>query len=344
MIDLRTGIPGSGKTLSMVEALNKLLLRWEKHPEEARAIFVHNIKNLALPHAVLPLTDAPGKGGQVQIIPDWEALPDGSLVIIDECQDLFPPRSSQTAAPAHIAWFNTHRHKGFDVWITTQHPKLIDFSVRALVGKHMHFRRLFGGQRSAVYEWDGCSDNLSGMKDAVMSYYGFPKKAFQFYKSAEVHTKQNFKLPRWLIIPVIGVLLSFYAVPRAYSVLAGSVSGQGLKSSATKEQAKPGGAAIAATGPGVSAQSRPAPPPASPPGNPMQSAAAPAQTLLAGCIAMRNRCECFDAQLLRVEVPLEVCKESSHRVGTLAMPLAVKADIPAQQVLASAPAEAPPLH
>ena len=40
MIELNTGVPGSGKTLSMVQRLSKLQARWEEHPDEARPVFV----------------------------------------------------------------------------------------------------------------------------------------------------------------------------------------------------------------------------------------------------------------------------------------------------------------
>lgn len=231
MIELRTGVPGSGKTLSMVQQLSKLFKRWETHPEEARPVFVSGIPDLVFPVAEMPLTSVQiNKAGSPSLVPDWESMPSGSLVIIDECQGCFPPRSSATVTPAHVAWLNTHRHNAFDIWLTTQNPKLIDASVRSLVGKHQHYRRLFGGQRAAVYEWDACSDNLSGMKQAVISYWAYPKKVFSWYKSAESHTKQSFKLPRWLLIPVVGVVLGFFFIPRAFSVVANGVSGKGVSS------------------------------------------------------------------------------------------------------------------
>ena len=245
MIDLNTGIPGSGKTLSMVQRLAKLFARWESNPEEARPIFVLGIPELALPHSPLPLKSVVvGKAASPSLVPDWEEMPDGSLVIIDEAQGIFPPRSSASTAPAHVAWLNTHRHRGFDLWITTQHPKLIDGSVRALVGRHQHFRRMFGMSRSVIYEWDACSDNLGGMSNAVKTYWGFPSSAFKWYKSAEIHTKQKFKLPLWLLILPIGILMAVYFFPRAYTALSGAISGRGLDSSSTppKEGGGQGGA------------------------------------------------------------------------------------------------------
>lgn len=133
--------------------------------------------------------------------------------------------------PDHVAFLNTHRHHGFDITLITQHPRLIDTSARALVGKHQHFRRLFGRQVAVCYEWDSCSDTLGGIANAVMSKFSFPKKAFTWYKSAEVHTKQTFRLPKWLFIPVIGVVLGAVAVPFAYSRITSLGSADKLRTS-----------------------------------------------------------------------------------------------------------------
>lgn len=230
MIELITGIPGSGKTLSKVQELAKLQKRWESHPDEARPVFVLGIPDLALPHATVPLKSVQAdKAGTVRLVPDWSEMPDGSLVIIDECQGVFPPRSSQSTPPEHVAWLNTHRHRGFDLWITTQQPKLIDSSVRALVGRHKHFRRVFGMQRSVVYEWDACSDSLAGMNNAVKTYWPFPSGAFKWYKSAEIHTKQKFKMPLWLGILPLGIIMCVYFFPKAYSAITNPKSSRDVK-------------------------------------------------------------------------------------------------------------------
>lgn len=252
MIGLNTGVPGAGKTLSMVQELAALIDRWKAHPEEGRPIFICGIPDLALPHAVMPLKSVQvAKAGAPMLVPDWDEMPDGSLVIIDEAQGCFPPRSSASVAPAHVAWLNTHRHRGFDIWLTTQHPKLIDGSVRALVGKHKHYRRLFGGSRAMVYEWDACSDSLSGMNNAVTSHWSYPKKVFDWYKSAEIHTKQKFKLPKWLLILPMGILLAVIFVPRTYIVLSSIISGKGMPSKDVK-------AASVDVAPGVSVPVLPA--------------------------------------------------------------------------------------
>lgn len=201
MIYLNTGIPGSGKTLNMVLELKKVFDDFETNPDSARPVFVSGIKELALPHSELPLMSVI-VGKTVRLVPDWDSMPDNSLVIIDECQGIFPPRSTGSAIPDHVAFLNTHRHRGFDIWITTQSPALIDMNVRKLVGRHRYFRRLFGKAVSSVYEWDECSDNHR-VKSAVHWLWKFPANVFDLYKSAEVHTKQTFRKPWWLYLVIV---------------------------------------------------------------------------------------------------------------------------------------------
>lgn len=308
MINLRTGTPGACKTLSAVEALAKMQARWGKNPEEARPIFVHGVKDLALPHAPVPVKEWREGGAKPPVmVPDWDAMPDGSWVLIDEAQSFFPPRSSAATPPPHVAWLNTHRHRGFDIEVITQHPKLIDGSLRALVGKHQHFRRLFGGQRSYCYEWDACSDSLSGLNNAVGGYYPFPKKAFQWYKSAEVHTKQKFKLPKWLLIPVIGIVIGLVAIPRAYSVLTGGIMGKGLSAKVASATASAPAASAAVAAVSAPAQSS------------LVHAVAEAikPTPVAGCMATPTKCLCVDQAGLAAHVDEDVCRAAAVTLGGL---------------------------
>lgn len=303
MIELNTGVPGSGKTLSMVERLAKLQARWEAHPEEARPVFVLGIPDLILPHSPLPLKSVQvQKSGSLVLVPDWDEMPDGSLAIIDESQGTFPPRSTASTAPAHVAFLNTHRHRGFDIWLTTQHPKLIDSTVRALVGKHQHYRRLFGGARACVYEWDSCSDNLSGTANAVKSFYNYPKKVFKWYKSAEVHNKQSFKLPLWVFVPLFGVVMGLYFIPKAYGVLSGGVSGK-----------SPSGSPVAVTAPAASGQnpSKIAPQPVAlvKASYAPQEAAEPLQ--ISACMSIETKCQCYTHHGIKLVMPEPECRAAA---------------------------------
>jgi len=303
VIELKTGVPGSGKTLSAVHELAARIARWDKHPDEARPVFVHGVKGLKLPHAVLPVS-AGARG--VGSVPDWDAVPDGALILIDEAQDLFPPRSTQSQAPAHVAWLNTHRHRGIDMVVITQHPKLVDGALRALVGKHQHFRRLFGGGRSIVYEWDSCSDSLSGLKTAVTSHFGFPKAAFAHYHSAELHTKQSFRLPLWLVIPFIALAIGALTIPKAYSTIANGISGRSVS------------AAVPASAPlGGAERGLPVVPEGAASGAAGVSVAEPSPPRVAGCVSMGPKCLCIDRGGVALSVPEEVCRTNAVVLGQL---------------------------
>lgn len=301
--------------MSAVEALSKMIARFEKHPDEARPIFVHGVKDLALPHSPVPLIEWKESANKPAVtVPDWSAMPDGSFVLVDEAQTFFPPRPSASTPPPHIAWLNTHRHRGFDIEVITQHPKLIDGSMRALVGKHQHFRRLWGRKFAVCYEWDACSDNLAGLKNATKTSYPFPKRAFEWYKSAETHTKQKFKLPSFVFIPLIGLAIGVFAIPRAFSVMQNGITGKGVGVPIDK--------AVMAAVPSASS-------PASVVAPAIAGASAPTQSLLdkavavvsppaiRGCMLMAGRCSCVNEKGLIAAVEPQVCVESSTKLGGL---------------------------
>lgn len=223
---LKTGVPGSGKSLTLVAELQEAF-KGENPP----TVYVHNIPNLALPHIPLPVFNpvvtAKGDDGKpMQVFSrtlevDWSAVASGSLVVIDEAQHVFPPRGSAGRVPGYVSFLNTHRHKPVLIVLITQHPKLIDGAVRKLISKHQHYRRVFGGGRHICYEWDACSENLSGFKEATKRVASFPKKAYSAYKSAEAHHKPKFRLPFWFAIPVIAIAGFSYFLPDVYRIFTG---------------------------------------------------------------------------------------------------------------------------
>jgi zona occludens toxin (predicted ATPase) len=136
VIILITGVPGSGKTLytlhqvkTRVEAENA---RFEAEGKPPREVHYSGIADLKLPWIEL---EDPTK---------WNTLPPGSIIVIDECQRVFRPRGSGATVPPYIADLETHRHKGYDIYLITQHAMLVDQNIRRLVGKHQHIVRKFG--------------------------------------------------------------------------------------------------------------------------------------------------------------------------------------------------------
>lgn len=196
MITLITGLPGHGKTL--------FALWWikQKAEKEQREVYYHNIKDLTLPwHAF----DAE----------KWMDLPDGSIIVMDEAQYAFEKKPNGAKLPDYYKLLAEHRHHGFDIFLMTQHPTLIDNFVRQLVGQHYHGVRKFGLERSTIYEWSSANpapQNPSSQKSAVPMKWTFPKEVYAYYKSAEVHTvKRAIPMKIFLAIGlVIGVLVAGY--------------------------------------------------------------------------------------------------------------------------------------
>ena len=99
MIILQTGVPGSGKTSSVVN----MLMTDESYThftdkdgvKKKRPLFVNGIPELKIEHE--ELTDE-----QIKEKPFQDFLPYGSLVIIDEAQRLMGTRSAASKVPPFI--------------------------------------------------------------------------------------------------------------------------------------------------------------------------------------------------------------------------------------------------
>lgn len=195
MLTLITGAPGAGKTAALVKLLSEL--------SKGRAIFADGIPDLKVEHA--PLTD-PRK---------WpELVPDGAAVVIDEAQRVWRPAGSGQRIPEDIAALETHRHRGLDFFIVTQHPKLIHQNVRNLVGRHIHLREL-GVMGRWWYEWGEAADPSSWRTAPVKKRYRLDKASFALYRSASEHIKPIRTIPPVLYIlaaAIIGVAILAYVL------------------------------------------------------------------------------------------------------------------------------------
>lgn len=97
-------------------------------------------------------------------------------MIIDEVQDVWPARSNGSQVPPNVAWLNTHRHLGVDIFVLTQNPKNIDVNLRGLVNKHLHVAKNKLGIRTLL-EWKYCANNpLTQAKDAFAKVHKLDKK------------------------------------------------------------------------------------------------------------------------------------------------------------------------
>lgn len=199
MLAIISGVPGSGKTLWVVDQILN-------NPEySSRPVFIHGVDdfNFNARTGLFPLEDPKA----------WVDCPQGSVIVFDEAQYPFPVRSASKAPPPFIDEFSTHRHKGFDIFMTSQHPTMLDSHIRKVCGRHLHFLRVFGLKSCTIFEWPEYrpdNDSASRRKTALLKRWSYPKSVFGAYKSADVHTHTR-KIPRKvLMIPVflvVGVII-----------------------------------------------------------------------------------------------------------------------------------------
>ena len=186
MITLFTGSPGAGKTASLVDFLSTL-------PGD-RPIFSDGLDGLQLPHTPVDANE-------------WhDVLPDGAILVIDEVQRVWRPRGPGAKVPPSVAELETHRHRGIDVFVTTQSPRLLDANVRALVGRHVHIRDT-GILGRYWYEWPECSESMNWKTCVNKKRIKLSRKAFELYKSASIHTTPVRGVPRALIIGIVALLI-----------------------------------------------------------------------------------------------------------------------------------------
>lgn len=199
MIELITGLPGNAKTLYTIAMVRELAQR------ENRPVFYSGIPELTIDWQEIEPTK-------------WMDVPPKSIVVIDEAQRIFRNRSVGVQPPKHVTDLETHRHLGIDLFFITQHPSLIDPSVRRLAGRHRHMVRVWGMEVSTVHKWDSVKDNCdkpAARKDSEKSKWAFDKSIYKLYKSSNEHTMKRsvptrVKLLVGLLVGIVGLVYVGY--------------------------------------------------------------------------------------------------------------------------------------
>ncbi len=321
MILIITGAPGSCKTLYTVTELMHTRFK-------DREFLVNGLPDLLVPHQLISDEDVTQwhKGGVPVVQPvtiDAEtgevvAQPDkpsfdlkNKVIIIDEIQRLARPRAASQKPPDWIAELETHRHKGVDFVIITQHPQLIDVNIRRLCGQHIHMRRMWGRARAITYTWDHCGSPESP-KSAQVGTWAYKKWGYKLYKSSEQHTKSGIKMPP--IVWILGLALlclpvaAYFAGNRLMMRFAGS---SGPVPAAVAAQP---GATPAIAGPASAGAAKPEPRirDMHDPGDramydsKREIVEAPR---VAGCIRTKKKCTCYTQNATPVPMPLDMCED-----------------------------------
>lgn len=213
---LVTGQPGGGKTALTVDMI--------AHDEQfkGRPLFIMGIPDLAIEHQPCPPVT---EWTELRKCPEDETkdlayftFPENALIVIDEAQRIYRPRPVGSKVPPEVAAFETHRHTGIDFILITQHAGLIDSNIRKLIGRHIHIRVTPLGRYR--YEWTelGDPESVSSRDVAAKSRYVLPKRAFDLYKSSQLHTKIKTRMPWfvWLFLAaaMVSIGLGFYVYNR----------------------------------------------------------------------------------------------------------------------------------
>lgn len=261
MITLITAVPGSGKTLWTIGEILKL-------QKEGRKIYAR-INGLLIDGVL----DAPD---------DWRETPEGSVVIYDECQEIFPSNAKPGVVhDDRITAMERHRHTGHDLYFITQAPTFVHHHIRKLVGRHIHLYRPNGIQGANLYTWNFTCDSPNDRQEQERAdhvLWKYPKEHFQFYKSATVHT-HKFRFPKKIGFVLALILCGFAFV--GWQLKDGLFTG-------TSANLAPLAAEVGQA----------EPPPAALASNQYTWSSTPAAVPVAGCIASesRGKCMCFDKE------------------------------------------------
>lgn len=214
MINLITGLPGNGKTLFVIDLVQRLAAK------ENRPVYYSRIPELKIP-------------GWTEIDPfEWFLCPPRSIIVIDEIQKsanpddpksptLFGLRKRGDPVPKWASELETHRHLGVDLFLLTQDPMLVDSHDRKFAQTHYHLMRKWGMAKSKVHRFNnGVRPNVAspaGRTGSVASTFAFPKRLYGVYKSADEHTHKvsiPFRVILFWCLPFILIGLAYLAWTR----------------------------------------------------------------------------------------------------------------------------------
>jgi len=309
---LVTGQPGAGKSLYVVSQFLR------RYVDQGRPLFVAGLEGLKLPFQPFPPVDEWTERRPIPDMPDTTApffcFPEDSVLVFDECQSIFPTRSTNSRPPEIVEAFATHRKTGIDIILITQRPKQMDTMLRGLVNEHRHLRRIWGMSRSVVYTWDQCSESMTNYREATRQVWAFDKTAYPLYTSSSKHTK-----------PISRPPILAYALP-VLAIAAVGVGYVGYNRIKQKQvdihQVNPALSSAVSPG-GFNAPSQLSPaemwaPTALMPADVtrpesaamyaglVQPVTAP---VVAACVASATRCRCYTQQATRLDTPDDFCRD-----------------------------------
>jgi zona occludens toxin len=193
MFKLVTGSPGDGKTSNELWA------------------FLHDDQYKNRPKFCTPINGfKAAENGVTEIadITDWQSLPDGSAIFVDEVQKYMGTNLGKINPP-WVEALAEHRHRGFDFVCTTQSPMFLHPFPRKLAKPHVHYLRPWNLKNGARYTWETVQNDPTtntakklGQREMVKAN----PKVFDLYTSTVLDThkaKPPLKLIGALVLGLI---------------------------------------------------------------------------------------------------------------------------------------------
>lgn len=305
MIYLTTGGNGAGKTLFTLKDVR------EQQLKENRPVYFHGFT------AKQVLRDW---GWQEFDPKKWQDLPDGSICVFDECQNEFPAKI-QGELPDYINAVAQYRRKrGFDFWMITPHPSLINVNIRRLIESpswHRHLKRTAGAAMVSELKFNfaelKCEQPGSGSR-GVVTMRAYPKEVYDWYESASLHTGKV-RIPKqvWvvaacaLLVPTLG----YFAFTKVYSnVTKHAEPSQQQAAASTGQPGQAGAPARKLTAAEYAQERVPRFAGFSHTAPVYDDVTKPVEAPYpAACVQMKGECRCYTQQATRLQVPQDTCAQ-----------------------------------
>lgn len=305
MIYLTTGANGSGKTLNTLELVRK------KQVAEGRTVYYDGF-DMKPEKAV--------EFGWLKCDPrEWQGLPDGAIIVWDECQreGHMPQIGSGAKNPEFVQMLGEHRKRGFDFFLISQHPANVNKFVLRLIGSpgwHRHLKRTFGADMVSVLEWSAVNntcEKAGAGKSAKVSMVPFPKHVYAWYDSAVLHTGKK-SVPGKVYL--LGALL--VAIPLVFWAGFKQVGNIGKKPDAQQSASAGASAQVAAVPPKPDYLGSFVPrieglPHTAPRYDDVTKPVHAPRP--AACVSMAARCSCYTQQGTAIDVPKDLCLQIVKR-------------------------------
>lgn len=311
-INFVTGLPRHGKTLWTITTVK------ERADKEQRQVYYCNIPGVTI------------EGWKQMEHPDeWLQLPDKAIIIIDELQDFWGKAAAGQKVPEPILQLSKHGKRGFDFYFITQEPNLVHSTPRDLCEHHYYVVRAFGTHNAMVHKFDRLQLHPDKVRNKNNSMpWRYPKEAFGWYKSADVHNiKRRIPWKVWAL--PIAACMAIGMVYASWQLLTGTIGkASGEKSflpgspngSVAKGFMQPG--QLPAAAPGGQAPDRrmsaleyyaqytPRIPDLPHTAPAYDGVTTPTEAPYpAACLATRTRCKCYTQQATALQVSDQLCRD-----------------------------------